>query len=104
MGFFSSFSFSSFAHAHTHTHARMVLHILCSCTSPPRPARYNVHHDSVTDVKWNRNGNWLLTSSRDSMVKLFDIRVMKDVHTYRAHKKEVNCELARSAWRIVAAH
>mgnify|MGYP002784555249 CR=1 FL=1 len=28
------------------------------------------------DLQWNRNGNWLLTASRDHLLKLFDIRKM----------------------------
>eukprot|EP01147_Barroeca_monosierra_P004335 gene4335-6639_t len=51
---------------------------------------YNVHRDSVMDIKWNANGHWLLTASRDSLIKLVDIRMMKEVHVYRAHQKEVN--------------
>lgn len=48
------------------------------------------HKNTILDVKWNRNGNWLLTSSKDQIVKLFDIRTLKEIQTYRAHKKEVN--------------
>ncbi|EGD75123.1 hypothetical protein PTSG_06778 [Salpingoeca rosetta] len=51
---------------------------------------YNVHRDSVTNVKWSPDGNALLSASRDSLIKLYDIRMMKEVHTYRAHRKEVN--------------
>ena len=40
-------------------------------------------------VEWNKNGNWLLTASRDHLVKLFDIRKMKDdIQTFKGHKKE----------------
>ena len=42
------------------------------------------------DVKWNKNGNWLLSASKDQIVKLFDVRMMKEIQTYRSHKKEVN--------------
>jgi len=41
------------------------------------------------DVKWNRNGNWMLTASRDHLIKLFDVRNMKEeVLAFRGHKKE----------------
>lgn len=40
-------------------------------------------------VQWNRNGNWLLTGSRDHLIKMYDIRMMREMHTYRGHKKEV---------------
>ncbi len=39
-------------------------------------------------AKWNSNGNWLLTGSRDHLVKLFDIRMMKELQAFRGHKKE----------------
>jgi len=30
------------------------------------------------DVKFNRNGNWFLSASRDHLVKLYDIRNLKE--------------------------
>lgn len=44
-------------------------------------------------VEWNKNGNWLLTGSRDHLIKLYDIRIMKEIQTFRGHKKEVTCKL-----------
>lgn len=46
------------------------------------------HKSTVMDLQWNKNGNWLLSGSRDRLVKVFDIRVMKEIHTFRGHKKE----------------
>lgn len=46
------------------------------------------HKSTVMDLDWNKNGNWLLTGSRDRLVKVFDIRVMKEMFTLRGHKKE----------------
>ena len=41
------------------------------------------------NVEWNKNGNWLLTASRDHLVKLFDIRKMKEeLQNFKGHKKE----------------
>ena len=41
------------------------------------------------DLKWSKNGLWLLTASRDHLVKLFDIRNMKEeVQVFKGHKKE----------------
>jgi len=40
-------------------------------------------------VQWNKNGNWLLTGSRDHVIKLYDVRMMREVQTFRGHKKEV---------------
>lgn len=34
----------------------------------------HAHKSTVMDLKWNRNGNWLCSASRDHLLKLFDIR------------------------------
>lgn len=41
-------------------------------------------------MKWNKNGNWLLSGSKDASIKIYDVRVMKDFHTFQAHEGEVN--------------
>ncbi|XP_064459327.1 pre-mRNA 3' end processing protein WDR33-like [Ornithodoros turicata] len=57
-------------------------------------ATVHAHKSTVMEVKWNRNGNWLLTASRDHLLKLFDIRKMnQELQTFRGHKKEA-CSLA----------
>lgn len=48
----------------------------------------HAHKSTVMAAKWNSNGNWLLTGSRDHLLKVFDIRVMKEFQTFRGHKKE----------------
>ncbi|KAL3102053.1 hypothetical protein niasHS_003462 [Heterodera schachtii] len=47
------------------------------------------HKNSVMAVQWNRNGNWLLTGSRDHVIKMYDVRMMREIRSFRAHKKEV---------------
>lgn len=43
------------------------------------------------DLKWNDNGNWLITASRDHLLKLFDLRNLKEeVQVFRGHKKEAS--------------
>lgn len=43
------------------------------------------------DLKWNDNGNWLVTASRDHLLKLFDIRNLREeVQVFRGHKKEAS--------------
>ncbi|CAN0450554.1 unnamed protein product, partial [Discosporangium mesarthrocarpum] len=37
----------------------------------------------VVQVTWNKNGNWLLSCSRDQTIKLYDIRTMKDMVTFK---------------------
>lgn len=52
------------------------------------PLRH-AHKNTVMEVKWNLNGNWLLTASRDHLCKLFDIRNLKEeLQVFRGHKKE----------------
>ncbi|XP_035218148.1 pre-mRNA 3' end processing protein WDR33-like isoform X1 [Stegodyphus dumicola] len=52
-------------------------------------ATIHAHKNTVMDAKWNKNGNWLLTASRDHLIKLFDIRNMsQEMQTFRGHKKE----------------
>lgn len=43
-------------------------------------------------MKFNQNGNWILTACRDQVVRLFDIRTMKQVESFIGHKKEVQCK------------
>jgi polyadenylation factor subunit 2 len=40
-------------------------------------------------AQWNKNGNWLLTACRDQLVRLYDIRTMKEIQVFRGHKREV---------------
>ncbi|XP_048103122.1 pre-mRNA 3' end processing protein WDR33 isoform X2 [Alosa alosa] len=52
-------------------------------------ATLHAHKNTVMEVKWNQNGNWLLTASRDHLCKLFDIRNLKEeLQVFRGHKKE----------------
>ncbi|XP_054711536.1 pre-mRNA 3' end processing protein WDR33-like [Uloborus diversus] len=52
-------------------------------------ATVHAHKNTVMDARWNKNGNWLLTASRDHLIKLFDIRNMsQEMQTFRGHKKE----------------
>ena len=58
----------------------------------------HAHKSTVMDVKWNANGNWLLTASRDHLLKIFDIRKTKEeLQTFRGHKKDVTT----AAWHPV---
>ncbi|CAN0472455.1 unnamed protein product [Scytosiphon promiscuus] len=38
-------------------------------------------------VTWNKNGNWLVSCSRDQTIKLYDIRTMKDMATFKVRGK-----------------
>ncbi|CAG5125024.1 unnamed protein product, partial [Candidula unifasciata] len=52
-------------------------------------ATLHAHKHTVMDLKWNQNGNWMLTASRDHLLKLFDIRNLKEeVQTFKGHKRE----------------
>ena len=49
----------------------------------------HAHKHTVMEVKFNRNGNWLLTASRDHLIKLFDIRNFKEeMQSFKGHMKE----------------
>ena len=62
------------------------LNILTLCDS-------HAHKHTVMELKWNRNGNWLLTASRDHLLKLFDVRNMKEeMQSFKGHKKEATGE------------
>ena len=52
----------------------------------------HAHKAAVTSVRWNRNGNWLLTASRDHLIKLYDIRTMTELEVLKGHKSDVNSE------------
>jgi len=47
------------------------------------------HKNTVTKVQWNDNGNWLLTASRDQLIKLYDLRTMREMYSLKGHHKEV---------------
>lgn len=51
----------------------------------------HAHKSTVMDIKWNQNGNWVATASRDHLIKLYDIRNLNnDMQTFRGHKKETS--------------
>jgi polyadenylation factor subunit 2 len=55
-------------------------------------ATLHAHKNTVMDLKWNQNGNWLLTASRDHLIKVFDIRNLgQELQVFRGHKKEACC-------------
>ena len=54
-----------------------------------RRGHRHIHKNAVLDARWNRNGNWLGTCSRDSQVVVYDIRMMRELEILRGHKKEV---------------
>ncbi|KAG4069500.1 hypothetical protein HA402_006866 [Bradysia odoriphaga] len=54
-------------------------------------ATLHAHKSTVMDLKWNDNGNWLITASRDHLLKLFDLRNLREeVQVFRGHKKEAS--------------
>lgn len=47
------------------------------------------HKGTVMDIQWNKNGHWLASAARDHLVKIFDIRNLKqEYQILRGHKKE----------------
>lgn len=47
------------------------------------------HKKQVNCCVWNANGNWLASGSMDGLVKLYDIRTMKEMEVWRGHCSEV---------------
>lgn len=59
----------------------------CSIFSTFRHA----HKSTVMDLRWNDNGNWLVTASRDHLLKVFDLRnLSEEIQVFRGHKKEAS--------------
>ncbi|XP_064642094.1 pre-mRNA 3' end processing protein WDR33-like isoform X2 [Lineus longissimus] len=55
-------------------------------------ATLHAHKNTCLDVKWNQNGNWFLTASRDHLLKVFDVRNIKEeVQAFKGHKQGVIC-------------
>jgi polyadenylation factor subunit 2 len=44
----------------------------------------------VNCCQWNINGNWLASGSTDGLIKIYDIRVMKEMETLRGQNSEVS--------------
>lgn len=65
--------------------------ILCYTYRIPTTSSSHGHKNTVMSLAWNKNGNWLLTASRDQFIKIYDIRAMKELQTYKGHRTEVNC-------------
>jgi polyadenylation factor subunit 2 len=55
------------------------------------------HKKQVSCCQWNLNGNWLATGSTDGLIKLFDLRNMREMETLRGQ----NSEVCRLAWHPV---
>ena len=49
------------------------------------------HRNTVLGIEWNQNGNWLLTGARDQLLRVYDIRTMKELQSFKGHKREVQC-------------
>jgi polyadenylation factor subunit 2 len=48
------------------------------------------HKKQVNCCMWNKNGNWLASGSKDGMIKLYDIRTMREIESFRGHNSDVS--------------
>jgi WD40 repeat protein len=48
------------------------------------------HKNSISSLQWNKNGNWLASCSRDQLIKMYDLRMLREFQVFRGHKREVN--------------
>jgi WD40 repeat protein len=47
---------------------------------------------AAAQVKWNANGTWLLSGSRDQTVRVWDMRhTKKELNSWQGHPREVYC-------------
>ena len=73
----------------------------------PRSGRklYSVqpHTDSITKLRFNQNGNWLLSGSKDTSIKIFDIRVMKNFSTLKSHHASISALEWHPEWEELFA-
>ena len=55
------------------------------------------HDKDVLCINWtNRSDKWLLSTSQDRSVKIWDINGKKEIATYRCHTDIVHCALFTS--------
>ena len=47
------------------------------------------HKKPVNCCSWNKNGNWLSTGAKDGLIKIYDIRMMKETEVLRGHNSDV---------------
>ena len=50
----------------------------------------HLHKNSINRLRFNQNGNWILSGSKDHTVKVSDIRMMKEIQIFKGHDSEVN--------------
>jgi hypothetical protein len=51
----------------------------------------------VTNISFNQNGNWLASGGKDAYVRVFDIRMCKEIEAKKGH----NCDVSSLAWHPV---
>jgi WD domain, G-beta repeat len=51
---------------------------------------YHGHQERVNCVRFSWNGNWLLSGSKDTTCKLFELRMNRELQRFLGHTKEVN--------------
>ena len=50
------------------------------------------HKKQVNVCSWNKNGNWLASGSKDGLIKIYDIRTMKEIEVFRGQMSDI-CSL-----------
>lgn len=53
-------------------------------------ASLHPHNNTINRLRFNKNGNWLLSASKDHSLKITDIRTMKELQIFKGHEQEVN--------------
>ena len=47
------------------------------------------HANSINCIKWNNNGNWLLSCARDQSIRMYDLRMVKEIQAFTGIDSEV---------------
>lgn len=47
------------------------------------------YRNTILDLRWNRNGKWLLTAGKDQVIKMYDVRKLVEYQSFKGHKKDV---------------
>ena len=71
--------------------ARLCVQIkLWDARSGTHVCTYHGHQERVNCVKFHWNGNWLLSGSKDTTCKLFELRMNRELQRFLGHNKEVS--------------
>lgn len=60
------------------------------------------HSDQITSVNFSLNGEYILTGSKDTTIRLWNLKG-KQLHSYKGHDKEIICAKISPTNAIIAS-